>query len=409
MKTVKETSIAAYTGTSVFKKSNNQIMSWSSAPLFTNKLFAVGTMQAKQQKNGSFIAIIPGSILKRIMKNNSGSFYDRVRDACVNRNNMSDPNTLINFKNYFEDEDTHEFLVQNMITDAGFRDGTLYIAFNPQAAKYIFDLQSRYTSLDADEMLSLENNHAWRMYEMFQQQIGFSQYMAQKRNGDLVYPYSVTYGLTRLKLALGIIDINNPEVFALVKKKGQLGQIRNDDFYLGYYDEEVEKYSEKSYLRFNNFRMNVLDKAEKELEKKTSLRFTYEKTYKNHSVSHLTFYIYDRNFEEDQQRVTAKKEPEAIDVLDLLDQARTIIKEELPSKDILAVLKAADYDLQKVEDAYAYASDYPTPITNLAGFLIKAIQNNYKKSGKQNRSVFTDISQNNDDYSEFIRRVGQDV
>lgn len=373
------TSISAYTGKATYEKSNALIMSWSTAPLLTNKLFMVGAMQATEQDDGSYASVIPGAILRKIFKNDSGSFYRRVREACYNPKNPGDPGVLINYKTFFEDEESHEFLVQNLVMDAGFKNNTLFISYNPHAVQYIFGLRSRYTELDADVMLSLESNYTWRMYELFQRHIGLKDFETNKRGKKEVYPYVMTFGLTRLKLSLGVIDINRKEVYEIVDRTGQLGRTRTDGDYIGYYDEDVEALDTSSNARFSNFRVNVLEHAQTEMEEKTGLYFDFDTTRGyGGKITHITFRVFDKRH--DKKEEAEEKPP--VDIDDLIDEIRDIVGTRLPTRDIRAIGETAEYDMEKVRKAVQVARE-TTDIGNLTGFLITAIREGYSPHTKQ--------------------------
>ncbi len=394
--------VSTYTNNAVYKKANSLIMSWSSMPLMTNKLFMLGIMQAVEQANGTYVTVIPGKMLKTLFGDNSGSFYTRVRNACHNPDNPNDPNTLMKYTAFFENEEKQEFMALNLVIKAGFQDNKLVIAFNPEASKYLFELKNRYTELNADVMIMLNNPYTWRMFEIFQKHIGLVNYEYKKGKRSEKNPYVLTIGITRLKLSLGIIDVNNPEVIKLVNKNRNLTKNINDDDNLMFYDPELEKLCTlQSYIRFNNFRTRVLETAQQEMDEKTSLSFKYEPkslSGKGNVVSHIVFYIYDRSAEKREDKEIIN-EPE-IDIDELIDRVRDIIEENLPTKDIRAILRAADNDTGRIEETYKIACQKPR--NNLTGFMIAALENNYTNHSSKGRGGFCDMMERQDyDFSEL--------
>ena len=61
---------------------------------------------------------------------------------------------------------------------------------------------------------------------------------------------------------------------------------------------------------------------------------------------------------------------------------KSLIEEEISFNDIKAICKAADYDMEKIKNAYNIAQTSGN-ISNLVGFLIKAIKDGYSKPVKK--------------------------
>ena len=109
-------------------------------------------------------------------------------------------------------------------------------------------------------------------------------------------------------------------------------------------------------------------------------------------IEGLTFYIqYNKKYFEAQEKSKIEnKEKEKIkskkkennkknitDVINFIDEMRDIIQYNLKAKDYLAIAEAAKYDLVKIENAADAMKSYSSEISNVAGFLITAIQKGF--------------------------------
>ena len=91
---------------------------------------------------------------------------------------------------------------------------------------------------------------------------------------------------------------------------------------------------------------------------------------------------------EENKQDELKKEKNKQDELEKINIVKSFITETLAEKEIEALLKAADGNIEKIKEKYEIAKSQSC--TNLVGFLIKAIKNNYqpnKSIKKKNKFV----------------------
>lgn len=110
---------------------------------------------------------------------------------------------------------------------------------------------------------------------------------------------------------------------------------------------------------------------------------------------------------------TTVEQPSLSDVdrqLEIIDEMRGFIKENLKSRELLAIAKTADYDMEKVRTAYDIIEQSPTKINNFVAYFKAAIRDNYNepvsKKGKKDNSAWADIkSETNVDLDELANNL----
>ncbi len=402
---------STYIGSPVYKKSNALILSLSTPTLVTNKLFMISTMRAEKTADGMITASIAGTELRKIFgkDDNYGSFYETITYACYGSGGSSDDDekqkkrhngTLLDYQAVMEDRENHEFSAHNLVMDAEFKKGILSVTFNPKMSNYIIDMKNNYTCLNADEMMSMNSLYSYRFLEIFKQNMDIQEWIQRQTDPNELdrsdKPFYIQYGITTLKLMMGIIDGSSaPVVKAMRKKRGSNG--------LDY--EEIEKFDTSSMKIFANFRRNVLEVAKKELDEKASIRFEYElvRSGRGGKTTAVDFYIYpnEKNIQKMRQRSQAAAET-IPNMDDLIDEARDLIVENLPTKDLRELITAAGGDIRKVRTAYEYVKS-KGDVSNLTGYMLSAIRENYQNISK--KSSFGNIMRHEDsEYEEFMKR-----
>lgn len=195
-------------------------------------------------------------------------------------------------------------------------------------------------------------------------------------------------------MSLGCINSDEKKVKAI------LSDSANPD-----YDAAVEAASEKAFKRFAEFKRKVIDVAVSginEADNGTTVSYEMNKAGYGGKVYSLTFYVElgaDKNKEKDIKDkdvvidgkmieckdVTDSKSNQEIseeDAFEIYYEVKSLIEEEISFNDIKAICKAADYDIEKIKNAYNIAQASGN-ISNLVGFLIKAIKDGYSKPVKK--------------------------
>ncbi len=367
--------VESFLATQQYKKANTLINSKGRSTLLVQKLFAVSIAKAEfNPSDNTLEANIYGTDLKKIFGVKGGSFYEHIKSAIEPAKNKP---SILDWRIIYSDDTTEEIEAINVITDASFKNGVLNVRYNNKITPYLSNLQSNYTVLSLAEAVQLNSVYSFRLYEILKSEMDKQRAITKKKG-----PYYVQYHLTDLKLRLGIIDSQaDPDIIKALKKG-------NPD-----YDkiEEVAGNMEGAgkLKTFGNFKKFALDKAKKELNETTSIWFDYEpvKAGRGGKVVNIRFIIDEnprikrKETEQSTNKITSVREQ-----LSVLDQVQDFIEERLKISEIKAIAEAADYDINKIRNAY-YLSKQQKNINNFVGWMITAIQEDYKAANNNGFTV----------------------
>ncbi|WP_129600614.1 replication initiation protein [Anaerophilus nitritogenes] len=139
------------------------------------------------------------------------------------------------------------------------------------------------------------------------------------------------------------------------------------------------------YLKYSNFKKRVLESSYKEINEKTDISFEFEEIKKSRKVDKIKFHIESKNKkipkESAFEEIAATKEVEFDPFVFSLKQ---IIKEELTDDELKAILEASKYDMATIIKKYEISKS--STYDNLVGFLISAINKDYKEPIKQEKN-----------------------
>lgn len=346
----------------------------------------ISTILAQPQQDGSFIAKVPGAVLRKIFANKSGSFYDRIYETTVDSNNSS---SLMGYIAIYKDEENKTFSASRLITDANFDGNVLYLRYNSSMAKYIFNLKTNYTKFDIDQMMSLKSIYSWRLLELFQSNINLKDWENEKKHISKQDAYILKVDMTDLKLMLGIIDSSNKAVIKGIKSNN--------------YDIIEQIDTNAKMARYGNFKRDVLDHAQKEIAEKSNIKYDYEpiRTGKGGKVTAIIFKIYHKNDD------VVKEIPEIqYDEDDVIDCIREFIPADiLKTKELRILIKDAAGDIEKIRKAWNIAEERGN-ITNIMGFMRKAIRDDYEASKPLVNNKFNNFENRRDyDFDELERTI----
>lgn len=358
-----------------YSKSNALVNSKGKASLIVQKLFAIGIQQAEpEEKTGLLVAEIKGTDLRKIFNKNNGSFYDQVKDAVMP---VKGRQSILDYRVVYTDDTTKKVEAINVVTDCTFEDGILCMRFNDKVNNQIHELKANYTVFSLAETMPLKHIYSFKLYEILKSEYDRQDYLAEKHETkvDENPTYIMEIDLIDLKLRLGIIDANaSNDILKAVKKS-------NPDY------DDIEKKASgqndyKKYSDFASFRRAALDKPQKELREKTSIRFEYEpiKAGRGGKTTAIRFFISKVEPKED---VVKAKEPEIKflsddEKMEVIFSIKMLLGKEFSIADARSLAEASSYDLKKVTDAIDLMNESETEINNVVGWIIDAIKKNYQ-------------------------------
>ena len=232
--------------------------------------------------------------------------------------------------------------------------GLIMLMLSQEISPYVLALKEKFTRYQTKNILTMQSFYAIRLYELLQMRIG----MDKKK--EMVYQFKVT------------------ELRVILQCESRFKQV-------------------------GEFKRFVLDIAIKEISEETEYSCTYNCRKTGRIITDILFLIQEKKQTQKQQEVE-------LDIDDLVDQLRKIIKEELTTKEYKAILAAAQNDINLIIAKYNIAKKQGN-IDNLVGWLIKAIETDYsepisKKS--QSKNKFNDFPQrqySEEELEELERRL----
>lgn len=374
-----------------YKKSNRLINARGKANAMVQKIFTIGITEAKPDKNGDIVAVIPGTELRRIFGNYSGSFYESVRNAC-DSGALHKPD-LLSWRIRIENQEKTAFDTINVVTRATFKDGELRIKFNPDIKSDIYNLTSQYTELYQYVVIKMQSPYSIQLYERFQSEMDYQ----RARYKDTEGPYTVTYSMEDIR-----------DIFSLDYELVENG--KREQYHL--------------HKEFPDFRKHVLDVAKREINELSPIHVEYQsvRAGRGGRVCAIRFTLTRKHVEKDKAEKPLTKE-ELLNRKIVFADAAALLS-DLDFKAVQSICKEADYQYERIEKAYNIAKD-TAGIKNLAGWMIQAIREGYepnvapkknsnaskvknvvkKKSSKSKKGSFQDFEQTEYDFDEIEKKL----
>lgn len=240
------------------------------------------------------------------------------------------------------------------------------LRFEQSMEEYLLELKDKFTVYNIDNIVDLKSTYSIRIYEILK---------------SYEWLNEVVFNLDELKKIIGVKS----------------------------FDEENQKWID-IYPRYPNFKQRVLLVAQKELEEKTDIRFNFVEVKTGRKITQIKFIISSNSENVDQleqfqieeqlllekvseskteveianqskvilpvEEIASEIVPVEIDIDDLIDELREFIKESLKTKDLKAILLAANNDMDLIKSKYKLAKQQKK-ISNLVAWLISAVKDNY--------------------------------
>lgn len=351
----------AYQYPEIYAKSNILIGAKYKSTLLENKLMALSLsrIQYDKQKNELY-AKIKAAEIRRLLKANAGSFYSQLDETA----NMMTGKTI-----GISDADKQEFCYIAIVTKAVYKNSELYIQFHSDLKKYLYNIKDKFTPLQLNIMLSFKNVYSFRLYEILKSKAFYPK--GQKRDDNL---FCFTISLSELKLELGIVNAELDEVRKVLRNSP------NPD-----YDKAVEKSPEVMFETWYDLKRYVIEKAVKEINKKTDMRVEYKsltggrggKVYAlEFTVQLVNPQMQEESTEENVEKISVTEEEK----LEYVGQAFLLGNGKISMVDCKKICEKAEYNVEKIQKAFMVMQNQNVEIENPVGFLLKAIEENWEQS-----------------------------
>ena len=393
-----------YDQSASLRRSNILIKSRYRATMLESKMLSL-TMYRCQQLGGRSVRFSTSDlkVLLHLEENNS-YIYSQLKSIAA---------ALVDHKFYVE-ESRQKWAFYSFLEAAEYENGTMTLTLSEPAYRYLTELSSSYTAMQMPLLLSYgENgkkanrqNFSLRIYELLK--VHSFRLTRDKTS------YSCKYSLTDLKLTCGVISADDPGVRDIIAKNP------------GNLNIALEKYVSKkencSYSRWSDFERRILRVAQEDMSH-TDINMQYRpiRSGRGGKVTDVVFTI-SRN--PDYNGEVKEIRPD----ITMIERVSEMVDGRLRTKTIMKLLSVAGNDMEKIENAVRIAKSYKEPIKNLAGFLVKAIQeewemegltnyvpqqyglmhemgmqakNRKRKSGRPSKNPFNDFEQNEYDFEQL--------
>ena len=349
---VKQALITIFSNNSQYKKANGLINAKGKATLTALRLFAISTKYAKyNEKEHAAVSEVPINSLKKILGLKGNAMYSIANKATF----KGDRNSLLDWRIIVDNG------AYNVIQDAFCENGILRVTFNSKLSNQIIDLKNNYTTLSLEESMSIGSIYAFHLYEILKSRLDLLRSKSSKKKGAVTW----IVNLTDFKLRMGLVNVNNQELQAELKKDTNNWKrieeiIINNS--LGAYDNSYKK-----------IKARVLSKSVEEVNNKTSLVVSFKEKKVGKSVESLIFILDD-----DKSKINSTSDYETeinedISVIDkvskneinaiksnhfdsLIEIAMLLAPQKISKKDVQVIAEVADYDTNKVKKAYEVAN-----------------------------------------------------
>lgn len=411
----KKNNISISTEEEKYKKSNVLINAKGKTSLMGLRLFALGMNYASMdEETKTIVSEIPVKKLKELLHSKSNSLYDKVFDLTVPSEDSEDSedkdekkkkkkrkNTLLDWRIIAKDPVKQEFRAMNVIQDTEYKDGYLVIRYNNSINNELWDLKSNYTVLNLNDTMKLKSKYSAQLYEMLKSNYDF---LRTKYHRDENISWKVN--VVELQLRLGVINAEGNKTIFDESRKEKPDYDKIDKI-------AIEK-GLKKYKEFGAFNQFVLKKSIKEINEKTviDVKIDPKGSGRGGKKKEILFIIsYKKNnLKEDLiGNIIVPKELTEEQKFDAIIEIGRIVK-GVSSSEVKAIAEAADYQIDKVIEAYQLA-EKSKKIDGITGWMIDAVKEGWAEkksiSPKNNKDKFKNFKEREYDYDDLEKRFSK--
>ena len=340
----------------VLKKSNYLINTKYKMTATEHKIFNLSLAKVKyDEKENRPIAILSAKEVQEILNIKGNSVYSQMKKIA---NKLTGSKKIL-----IEDKINKKFTSMVLISVCKYIDGKgkMIVKFEPDTTDLVLNLKPSYTKLNLTVYKDLSNFHAMKLYEIFK---------SKMFKGDIL---EITFGINDLKFATLMILTDEKTDDALVAGKITI-------------EEAIEESAKNGgYNTYSSFK-RALDTAVKEINDYTDINVDMKmiRTGIGGKVTKVKFTVTEKeqdviSIDENIDVIPSeKKEIYDDELFELIDKVREIISEKLKISEYKTLLEVAKYDTLLIKEKYDIMKKSTKKISNIMGWLIKAIEEDYK-------------------------------
>lgn len=347
-----------------YSKSNYLISAKYASSLLENKITAISLAKIQKKeyvedKNGRIVCNMTANELRKLLNANAGSFYSQLEPIAINMTSRT-----IGFSDPSKNGGVFDYI--SVVDRARYENGVFSIFYNSDVKEYLSDFKANFTVLELPTMLKFKNVYSFRLYELLSSKSYYRKGIPKKLKTQI---FKIEFNLSELKLNMGVVNAE----LDIVRK--ELNNKQNPNF-----DKAVEKSPEKKFNTWYEFKRGVLDVAIKEINNKTDMKvsFTPLKGGRGGKVYGVEFIVdlTGKNVEAIENVLEVKNEMSEDDKIDFVVEVKMLLR-EFTTKDIRVICEVAEYDLNKIKNAYEMLKAQDN-VKNATGWMISCLRDGYE-------------------------------
>ncbi len=313
-------------------------------------LYAAQNKSFVETDEGYEVIISPNE-LREMTGYKGGSFYSKLQPAAQ---------ALTQRVYGIEDPENDRFEYINLISRSVYDKGEFKITFNRTQRNLILNLTTNFTQLPV-LMMKLKNVYAFRLYELLRSEC---YYKKNTPKAERTNTFFLSHSISELKLALGVVDASERDVRKVLSSK-------TPD-----YDMAVAKAKDSMYSVNGNFTRDVIAKAVKEINTKLDMKIEYKTRKRGAQLHDVEFVVTmeDKKKESDDEGVKLNE----AELFEFHSKVLKLFDCKLGYSEVPLISRKSGYDMQKLIRIRNIMDDSKVVIKNIAGFILKALEDNYQ-------------------------------
>ena len=354
----------------------------------------------KQDVNGNRYDVhavtLNTSEIKRLADRRGGGIYTQIAEAAVE---------LKRKLFIFSEPEKDQFKMDNLYGEVTYDKGKLTVEFNPETEYLFTELKNNFTKLNLGICFAFKSNGGFQLYKLLRTYMyTLPEVELELLQEDQQY-ISKEYNIAELRLQLGYVDIEQPDI----KKEGMKAHPDSEKM--------VDLEKKPKYKRWNDFYNRVIAPGIEEINEISDIYISKLEPQRgaHGKIESVIFRCqnnksYYKGKEKTKAKVKEKKKLTEEQIDDFIDELRLLCKDvEFRTRDLKTIAEEAGYDKSVIEKAYTVMTDSYGNIDNAVGFMLKAIKEGYEEpisfQNKKRANDFNSFEQRKYDYTELEKAV----
>lgn len=302
--------------------------------------------------------------------------------------------------------------------------GKLTIRFPLEMEEYLLNQKENFTLIPKKTIMSFKKSYSIKLYEILRRICFYNKYYEGEKN----YIFRLQKDLAELKFNMGIINANDERI------KSMMLSSSHPDYNLA-----AERASEKMYNTWREFKREIIDVAIQEINENiySNIKVKYKTVRSGHggkttgviftimaledekgnslhrSAQDISEFLGDESvinkcssasLQQTEKSIPSPETKNDEEKLLIVAEMATYLKSELlgcefSAKDVIAIAKAAGYDIVLIKKAVKSAKETTKKISNIVGWLISCI-----RDGGYNQNEFFENNSGKNHFNDYPQR-----